>query len=471
VVLCGFGNVKTGESDSKMTNKIRKDQTIVCPESTIDSAPRRNFVKRAALTAAGVALGASVLSGKALPNVSAKTDYCSYCNIFVWENNRINSNDNNNGTLQPGLIFGSGGTGEGISSARLSGSVNQFGLDFYTAFTKRLSITHCGNVGIGTATPSHKLCVNGTISATANVIGYCNGQGLGGASGSSEDCYGVLGVTCTGAGVRAVSGGPCGGLYSETFRTIPAVFENTAGSGDRSALIQLEAGPSSSLADWNLGAAGSNNGCGVVDGEFYIQQVGKGERFLIDNCGVIYADPKCGNTGTLHPGPSITFGGLGSGEGIASNRHSCQPNQFGLCFYTDSPPSSPKSSRMSITNTGNVGIGTKTPGTTLQVVGGFSSKVATVTANYKMAATDFGVLANASSKAFKVTLPPASTANGMLVFVNKIDSSANVVTVKTSGTDKIEGKASEKLSKEYAGMTLIADGNTPGNWYIVTSQN
>jgi hypothetical protein len=55
-----------------------------------------------------------------------------------------------------GLRFGDN-TGEGIGSARVEGSVNYNGLDFYTAYTKRLSITQAGNVGIGTTTPGADL--------------------------------------------------------------------------------------------------------------------------------------------------------------------------------------------------------------------------------------------------------------------------------------------------------------------------
>jgi hypothetical protein len=56
---------------------------------------------------------------------------------------------NNGNTNSYGLTFGSS-SGEGIASERVAGA-NQYGLDFYTSFNKRMSITQSGFVGIGRA--------------------------------------------------------------------------------------------------------------------------------------------------------------------------------------------------------------------------------------------------------------------------------------------------------------------------------
>lgn len=70
----------------------------------------------------------------------------------------VDPHGENAGTLEHGLSFGGGGSGEGIASRRTSGD-NQWGLAFYTSGASRLSIASNGNVGIGTQTPLTKLDV------------------------------------------------------------------------------------------------------------------------------------------------------------------------------------------------------------------------------------------------------------------------------------------------------------------------
>ena len=74
----------------------------------------------------------------------------------------------NNTSTGNGLTFGSA-AGEGIASNRANSTAgsNQYGLDLYTDFTKRMSITNGGSVGIGTAAPASLFTVSGGES-TAN---------------------------------------------------------------------------------------------------------------------------------------------------------------------------------------------------------------------------------------------------------------------------------------------------------------
>jgi hypothetical protein len=110
------------------------------------------------------------------------------------------------------------------------------------------------------------------------------------------------------------------------------------------------------------------------------------------------------------------------------------------------------------------GIGTTSAPTTLTVGGSLSAKTVIATRNYKMGNDDFAVLANGT---LTVTLPPASTATGMIVFVK--NASTSTVTIeaykKGSETDTIEGASSKSLKKQYDSMQLISNGTK--EWFVL----
>jgi hypothetical protein len=72
----------------------------------------------------------------------------------------IDSTGLNNGSNYIDLTFGLS-AGEGMSSSRTAGP-NQYGIDIFTDFARRISIEQHGNVGIGTTTPDALLTVNGS---------------------------------------------------------------------------------------------------------------------------------------------------------------------------------------------------------------------------------------------------------------------------------------------------------------------
>jgi hypothetical protein len=76
----------------------------------------------------------------------------------------------NIGSIANGLTFGQA-SGEGIGSTRVGGNTDSYGLNFYTDFTKRMTILQNGNVGIGTTNPSTLLVVGTAVSPA-----YCNGS-------------------------------------------------------------------------------------------------------------------------------------------------------------------------------------------------------------------------------------------------------------------------------------------------------
>ena len=111
--------------------------------------------------------------------------------IDRWGGVKIDQQNNNNGVLDNGTTNGVGlsfgvNSGEGIASQRQAGGGNQFGLDFYTDFAQRMSISQAGNVGIGLGTnqASTLLEVNGKIRADGGSVsiqpstGFFSNDGL-----------------------------------------------------------------------------------------------------------------------------------------------------------------------------------------------------------------------------------------------------------------------------------------------------
>ena len=189
---------------------------------------RRRFVRRLVRVAAlgglaGLLFGHLKESGTelvpgGLKVVGASTDG-TFDNVYV-----DGLSAGNTGTLANGLRFGTGAgnlpsnSGEGIAS-KCDGGDNSFGLDFYTNFTKRLSITNAGKVGIGTDNPQALLHVAGT---TPNIL-------LGDSANTITSD--VVGGT--------ISGGGADGAWNmyvnritDDFCTIGGGDSNRAGDGD-----------------------------------------------------------------------------------------------------------------------------------------------------------------------------------------------------------------------------------------------
>jgi Chaperone of endosialidase/Head domain of trimeric autotransporter adhesin len=94
----------------------------------------------------------------------------------------------------------------------------------------------------------------------------------------------------------------------------------------------------------------------------------KKNALVISKSGNIYIDASNKNDGTL-TGNTLLFGTFnGTGEGISSKR-TATGNQYGLDFYTGS------ANRMSITNVGNVGIGTNNPDAPLTLGNAFGKRI------------------------------------------------------------------------------------------------
>jgi endosialidase-like protein len=173
----------------------------------------------------------------------------------------VDSRYTNNGTISPGVLFGSGASGEGISSKRTPGG-NQYGLDFYTAAgTLRMSITNGGNVGIGTPAPGSRLQVEGDVRAVGLVVdkGAANtgalspgltfvvgsGEGIASKRSAGGNQYGIDFYTGNTARLSVTNAGRVGiGSMSPTaeLSIVAAGAQEVAGTAASTAL-RVSAGP------------------------------------------------------------------------------------------------------------------------------------------------------------------------------------------------------------------------------------
>ncbi len=570
-------------------------EETVCPESTIDSATRRNFIKKAALATAAVGIGSSVLSGRLgksiVPESSASSAAYNECNWYVkchvgigtctnascvalcvkalggnihasgsivscYDIKADKGNSNDGSSQHPGLVFGCSGNA-GISSALASGSPNLNGLDFYTCSTKRMSITKCGKVGIGSLEASGSLCVTGTVVSTGigclgPVIHGINGAICGGTGVRGYGFVGVCGcssVACgsgvygnstgkcgtgvsghssseTGAGVcgaATVPGGvgirgctryltlcaipivargascqsanlqqwrkgcciksvvsSCGWFGIGTGTTTPSapldvrgskplvgMIKSSATSGDRSSLVQFANGDCTPV-EWNTGVAGKCNSH-VPDGNFYIQHCSSATPALsLNKCGWIGIGTSTPSTPLDVVGAATVDGSLTALAGATGTVPIVAKGASGQTAHLQEWRKSCCTAVAVLTKGGALGIGNNAPVTSLTVNGSVSYRVTPQKTCYTMEPFDFAVLGSTSSTAgITITLPPAKTAAGMIVFIKKVDSNPHAVTVAGSGTDMIETNASVALNKQFDSLQLISNGTSM--WYILGS--
>ncbi len=223
--------------------------------------------------------------------------------------------------------------------------------------TNQFLIRASGGVGINTNNPSGAaLNVAGTVRARTF---QGDGAGLTGVSGSSIST-GTVGDARLSSNVALRSGG-------NTFSGAQVIGGGSLRMSDQEILLRSGTDANHGLGWYGAGKpfAGVN-----VDGPVLygwtgggVGSMNGGQRLALqwDATGSVAVDSGSLNAGSLAPG--LLLGGLGSGEGIASKR-TAGGNQFALNFYTSF------SNRMTILNTGDIGIGTLSPSRRLHVMDG-----------------------------------------------------------------------------------------------------
>ncbi|HEV8282902.1 MAG TPA: tail fiber domain-containing protein [Chitinophagaceae bacterium] len=115
-----------------------------------------------------------------------------------------------------------------------------------------------------------------------------------------------------------------------------------------------------------------------------------------------------------------------------------------------------------ISASAQVGVGTTTPNSTLDVQGSFAGKVTiSGTASNTLGSGDYNFLYTGASAA-TVTLPDATAITGRVYTIKNANSSA--LTVNTTSSQTIDGATTYTLGSQYQTVTVISNGS---NWNII----
>jgi hypothetical protein len=475
-----------------------------CPESTLESANRRNFIRKAALVTTAAGLGSVVLGTgvKALPESTARSQccvfYCCPTGYAVWGQ-----------TCSGRGVFGKAKTsGAGIVGASCSGLAvwgaaknplvamfenetevsgadgsayaqfqtscvccatfnwniglagrnnahsipeGSFVIENATAAAAPSIVINGTGVGIGIKTPSFPLCV--TSASTCAIHGNTCASGRAGVYGSSRasNGAGVLGFSCLGVAVEGIS-------YCAN-----GVVGFAADSGYLSSISTSRCTRFAIQAISEQPLIGMFKRVGCSGDRSAIVQFANSDSTPVDwNLGVA---GKC-NSIKVPDGFFYVQHSTSTTPGISVNK--CNHVGIGLAN-----PCRVLCVNGRIHTSCGMGLGTQTINTTLAINGSLSMKSRQVSSTpVTLTLSDFAVLADAASQNIAITLPSiASTAaacNGMILFIKKSDSSAHTVTITPGSTDQIEGASSKVLTKQWDSLTLISNNSSsPHQWVVL----
>jgi hypothetical protein len=111
-----------------------------------------------------------------------------------------------------------------------------------------------------------------------------------------------------------------------------------------------------------------------------------------------------------------------------------------------------------------VGVGTTSPNSTLDVRGSMSNNLRTFSSSTSAGTTDYH-LAFTGTAAATLTLPDASTIAGRSYVIKNVSSNASLLTIATTSSQTIDGLGSWSLSQANKTLTLVSNG---ANWYALS---
>lgn len=111
-----------------------------------------------------------------------------------------------------------------------------------------------------------------------------------------------------------------------------------------------------------------------------------------------------------------------------------------------------------------VGVGTTSPNSTLDVRGSMSNNLRSFAASTAAGTSDYHLVFTGTAAA-TLTLPDATTITGRAYVIKNVSSNASVLTIATTLSQTIDGLSSWALSQANKTVTLISNGS---NWYAMS---
>jgi hypothetical protein len=312
-----------------------------------------------------------------------------------------------------------------------------------------------GNVGIGTSTAAYPLTIAGLSMAVgdivieerkgsfpyATLVGISNNANFGSvAMGNSNSTGAASGGVAIGSSNTVNTDGGLALGRSNTTNGNGTVAIGISVSNSTSGSLMI--GPSNTAKITILSTGFT--GIGTITPLSQLHSIGAITSGVIGTAG---------NFQLVRSSDGLVAGGMNS-EGLGATRISAGGAGSYIAFQTAGT-----TNPVRIINTGEVGIGTITPTSTLHVSGSVAKKVTTIVANTSLDSTHCIILCN-SINPFNVTLPLVSSCSEREYTIKNINS--GIVTVV--GT--IDGVVNYSLPLQYKYVKVISDGT---NWFNVGS--
>lgn len=119
---------------------------------------------------------------------------------------------------------------------------------------------------------------------------------------------------------------------------------------------------------------------------------------------------------------------------------------------------------LAATSFSQVGVGTTTPNSTLDVRGSISASYRSFAGNTSAAITD-NTLVFTGNSAATLTLPDATTMGGRYYWIKSASSNSSVLTIATTSSQTIDGAASWLVDAQNKVVRIVSNGS---NWYVVS---